>query len=298
MKQFRTETLRWPLLTVLFALLCALLRRRQLNTAFEGDLQLPIPMAPATIALVVVLILAAVVMFLLARRQQMTRSLRKNPELAVHAHENPVFLCAVVAAAFLTLIAAPLLFKEGGRMWATFQTAKALGGRAPAMNNGLLILITAVTSALSFIGLLVVGKAAYRSTAKGRLAILLPAVNGCLWLMEIYRGHAANPVLWDYAPLLIAIVCGILFYLEWSGLHAGPGAPRRTLWLASMTVIFSALTLAGGEWNLSSALLLAAQIILALAVLWLAPNNLRNPPELPVPEAAQDEEKLEEDTHE
>lgn len=296
MTQTKAERRPWLAFTVLAAVLCALVRRWQLASAFEGELELPIPMAPATVVLTALLILCAACFVLLARRQRVARSLKETPASALYAQNDTLFMGALVVAAFLALAAAPVLFRDGWQLWKTFQAAKGLGSNAPAVNNGLLILIAAITSVLSFIGLLSASKAFSKGSAKGRLGVLMPAINGCLWLMESYRNHAANPVRWDYAPLLIAIVFGILFYLDWAGLSAGSFAPRRTLWMAAMTVIFSAVALAG-DWDLGSALLLASQIIAALALMWSVPNNLRYPPELPVG-AAPAEEKLEEDTHE
>lgn len=296
MKNKRAESFRWLIVTVAAALLCAAARRWQLSTAFEGSLSLPIPRAPATMTLVVLLIVSAVVLFLLSRRQPVTHSLGETPELALHAENDTIFMVAVVTAAFLALAAAPVLFRDGSRMWTAFHAAKSYGGSIPGGNNGVLTLCAAVTSLLAFLGLLMGGKASYRSTVKGRLGILVPAVNGCLWLMEVYRGNAADPVQWNYAPLLLAIVSGILFYLDWAGLNAGVFAPRRTLWIAGMTVVLSAAALAG-NWDLSSALLLTSQLIAALAVLWCVPGNLRYPPE-PAVEEAPEEEKLEEEPHE
>ena len=300
MKAKRSDSILWLVITILAAVICTAVRRGQLYSAFEGDLRLPIPMALPTILLVVLYVLCGAGLFLLSRRQPVARSLRRTPALALYAGNDTLVLGALVCSAFLSLIAAFILFRDGLRLWTDYQsilaTARAQGITIPGGNNGVLTLATAVTSLLSFVGLLVVGKAAYRNLDKGRLAILLPAVNGCLWLMDIYRSQAANPVLWDYAPLLLAIVSGILMFLDWAGLYAGAFAPRRTLWMAAMTTIFSGPALAG-EWTLSSAVLLCAQIIAALTVLRCVPNNLRYPPE-PADEPVQAEEKLEEETHE
>lgn len=296
MDQMKHERRSWLTFTLLAAVLCALVRLWQLFSAFEGTLELPIPFAPATVVLVALLALCAAFFALLAQRQRVDHSLKENPASVLYVPNDHLFIVAMVAAAFLTLAAAPALLRSGTLLWSTYQSIKMHSGSVPGGNNGVLVLAAAVTSALSFIGLLCAGKAFSKGTAKGRLGVLMPAVNGCLWLMEFYRGNAANPVRWDYAPLLIAIVLGILFYLDWAGLSAGTFAPRRTLWLAAMTVIFSAVALMG-DWDLGSALLLASQTIAALALLWSVPNNLRYPPELPV-EGAPAEEKLEEDTHE
>lgn len=293
MKQLRTEHRLWLIATIIAAALCCLVRCWQLVFAFEGQLELPIPFAPASVVLTVLLVLCAAFFALLARRQQVDRALKENPAPVFYAPNDSLFVVAMVAAAFLSLAAVPALLRSGTLLWSTYQSIKSHSGSVPGGNNGVLVLAAAATSALSFIGLLCAGKAISKGTPKGRLGLLMPAVNGCLWLMEFYRGHAANPVRWSYAPLLIAIVFGILFYLDWAGLSAGTFSPRRTLWLAAMTVIFSAVALMG-DWDLGSALLLASQIIAALAMLWSIPNNLRYPPELLAPA----EEKLEEDTHE
>lgn len=300
MKKRYSDSLLWLCVSVVAAALCAAARQFQLHTAFEGKLQLPIPAAPAAIVLLALLVLSAAVLAVLAHRQPVSPVLKENPALSLWAKTNTLFLVGVFLAGFLCLIAAPVLFVSGRQMWEVYQTAleaaRLRGDMIPGGNNGLLTLITAVTSALSFIALLVVGRSAQKGVKKGRLAVLFPVINNCLWLMEFYRSHAANPVRWDYAPLLVAIVIGTLFYLDWAGLYAGAFAPRRTLWTAGMTVVLS-LTALMGDWSLGSALLLTAQLAAALAVLWCLPQNLRYPPELPAEEAPA-EEKLEEETHE
>lgn len=285
----------WLPVTAVLALLCAAARRWQLSTAFEGALQLPRRFAPASVILVILLIVSAAVLALLAQRQRTARALRRAPDLALSAAGDTLFLGALTASAFLTLAAVPMLASRGWQLWQTYQAARAHGISAPGGDNGLLMLLAALTSLLALAGLLIAAKAAYRNTS-GRLAILLPAINGCLWLMATYRANAPDPVQWNYAPLLLAIVCGMLFYLEWAGLCAGAPHPRRALWLAAMTVVLSAAALAG-KWDRGSALLLLSQLVSALAFLWRVPANLTHPPE-PAAEPAQAEEKLEEETHE
>ena len=94
--------------------------------------------------------------------------------------------------------------------------------------------------------------------------------------MELYRGHAADPVLWDYVPMLLAIVAGMLMYMDWGGLSCGQPRPRRTLWLAGMTAVLSAVALAG-EWQLGEVLMLCAQTVAAFVVLARLPVNLEHP---------------------
>lgn len=300
MKKRYSDSLLWLCITVAAAALSAVARQFQLRTAFEGELRLPVPASAATILVLALLVLSAAVLAVLAHRQPVSPVLKEQPALSLWAKTNSLFLVGVFLAGFLCLIAAPVLFVSGRRMWEVYQAAlevaRLRGDVIPGGNNGLLTLITAVTSALSFIALLVVGRSSQLDSKKGRLAVLFPVINNCLWLMEFYRSHAANPVRWDYGVLLVAIVAGILFYLDWAGLYAGVFAPRRTLWTAGMTVVLSLTALVGNQ-SLGSALLLTAQLAAALAVLWCAPYNLRYPPELPSEEAPA-EEKLEEETHE
>lgn len=294
MRQIKSGRSLWLTVSILAGALCAAVRRWQLSTAFENEPHLSRPFAPASIVLTALLILSAVVLLLLARRQPVARSLRQNPGGIADAGGDTLFMGAMTAAAFLSLAAAPLLFNRGRQLRQVFEASKHYGA-VTGGNNGILTLIAAVSAILAFAGLLMAGRAAYRNTS-GQMALLLPTVSNCLWLMALYRENAANPVRWDYSPLLLAVVCGILFYLDWTGLAADVPHPRRTLWLAGMTVVLSAAALAG-NWDGGSALLLGSQLVSALAFLWRVPENLIHPPE-PAAEPAQAEEKLEEDTHE
>lgn len=297
MKQTRKDSLIWLLTPLCIAILCVLARCWQLSTAFEGEFRLPISTAPAAIVLIALWVLAAAVFILLGLKTPVDPVMREHSELALSAKQDHLVLGGILCSACLSLIAAPALLLDGYRMWTHFHSMTVYGDKIPGGNNGVLVLITAAASALAFIALLVVAKLTFRGTAKGRLGILLPAISNCLWLMEIYRASAPDPIRWNYVPLLLAIVCGILFYLDWAALYAGICAPRRTLWMAGMTVVFSAAALAG-TWSFGSAMLLFSQLIAALTVLWCVPNNLRYPPEPTVEEAPVEEEKLEEETHE
>ena len=297
MKQTRKDSLIWLLTPLCIAILCVLARRWQLSTAFEGEFRLPISTAPAAIVLIALWVLASAVFIFLGLKTPVDPVMREHSELALSAKQDHLVLGGILCSACLSLIAAPALLLDGYRMWTHFHSMTVYGDKIPGGNNGVLVLITAAASALAFIALLVVAKLTFRGTAKGRLGILLPAISNCLWLMEIYRASAPDPIRWNYVPLLLAIVCGILFYLDWAALYAGICAPRRTLWMAGMTVVSSAAALAG-TWSFGSAMLLFSQLIAALTVLWCVPNNLRYPPEPPVEEAPVEEEKLEEETHE
>ena len=148
-------------------------------------------------------------------------------------------------------------------------------------NNGMLTIATAVGALLSFLGLFQMGRDGLNAgrRGKGGFSATLPGIAGCIWLMESFRAHAANPVQWDYAPLLLAIVCGMLLYMDFAGMSTGASRPRRLLWVAAMTLVISApaQVSALAEGTAADMLLLGAQAMTAIAVLWRLPPNLENP---------------------
>lgn len=287
----------WVICPVAIGVLAFFLRIWQRATAHEGDLKLMIPGAPASVVLTVVLILAAALFLLLAIRQEEARvphgeAHRKLRGSAMCAEGDTVCLALMVIAAFAALISVPVMVMDGWQLRQEHLQAIATGREHS--NNGTLMMFTGASSLLTFGGLLPAARDRYRGIreGKGEQMIMLAAVNGGLWLMESYRGGAADPVLWNYVPLLLAVICGMLFYMDCAGLAAGAPHPRRTLWLAASTVVISAVAIPGGR-DFGSILLLAAQIFAALAVLLRLPVNMEHPPV--AEETAPQEEEIQEE---
>lgn len=304
MKQKYKARWLWLAVTVAVAALSAALRRWQIGTAFEGDELLPIRHAPASMALACVLVAGAALLLIIAVRQTVVEPTalpgqERRWYLYLLDRRDMVYPCTLAAAAFIALIAAPGLFSQGRQAWLVFQAAAAAGEAKG--DNGMLTMITAVATVLSFIGLLQTAYGGYRlaKRAKGGFGAALPTVTGCVWMMTSYRGHAADPVLWDYVPLLLAVVAGMLFYMDYAGMSTDAARPRRLLWLAAMTVVLSAVALATGETQ-GTALLLISQMLSGLAVLWRLPVNLESPPAPRRHTAAEErtQKRLEETTHE
>lgn len=300
MKWIRSPRVFWLLAPVTLAAVCAALRQWQLMSAFEGDLGLHISRAPASVILTCMLVIAAALFLMLTMRQAETMPPRGARHMlwrksGMVAKGDAICLTLTVGAAFLSLAAAPVTFFRAMELREQYQIAIMMGQTGG--NNGVLMIIAAVTSLAGFVGLLLAGRDRFRGVVggKGESMILLAAVNGCLWLMESYRGHAADPVLWDYVPLLLAVICGMLFYMDCAGLNSGAFHPRRTLWLAGMTVVLSVLAMIGsGEVN--SILLLLSQSLAALAVLWRLPKNMECPPEMKASRGSE-QNRLEEDNY-
>ncbi len=304
----------WLLFALTAAFAAAALRRWQLASAFEGPSGLPISGAPASVTLACVLVMAAAWFLILAVHQPLSH----RPKAPGQAHRwdlifldagDPVYPILVVLAAFLALGAAPFLLRTGLAQWQEYQKvrellAQGIDAQLPT-NNGMLAMATAAGALLSFLGLLQMGRDGLHPgrRGKGGFSAALPGTAGCVWLMESFRGHAANPVQWDYAPLLLAIVCGMLFYMDFAGMSTSAARPRRLLWMAAMTLTLSApaIVSALAEHTLADLLLLFAQALAAAAVLWRLPPNLERPPRLngtPIPPVSGEVSRQEETTYE
>ena len=307
MKHSISGRARWLVCTAAAALAAAALRRWQLRSAFEEYTGLAIPGAQASVILVCVLVIAGAWFVILSLAGE---------SLSVRIRWNQVFLSAgdrvypmlEIAAAFFAITAVPMLFIVGVGQFQIYQDALKAHIQPPT-DNGLLTLATAGGAFLAALGLLQTGRDGLRPGRRGRggFSAALPGVAGCVWLMESFRTHAANPVRWDYAPQLLAIVLGMAFYMDFAGMSAGAARPRRLLWMAAMTAVFSAIALvttsaelaarSGAELSLCSAqlgdlLLLLSQPLAAAGVLWRLPPSLDrlslNGPAEPGPEPNQE----------
>lgn len=268
------ERLKWPGLALVLGGLGAILRSWQMNSAFEETQGLHIPGSAASPVLVAFFVLAAAVFLLMAHKMPARPQVKgriSRWDLVFAAEGNILYLTAMVLAGLLTLAAAFFLFREAAQVIAV---RKATGEG----DNGLLQIILALCTIPTCAAMAASARGAYRMKGRGKEngALLLPVLLTCLWLLEAYRANAADPVVWHYAPLLLAIVFGLLFYLDCAGLAFEMGHARRMLWLAAMTVVASAVALASVPGS-AMLLLLGGQLLAALAALWIAPANLRRP---------------------
>ena len=282
----------WLLCAAAAALAVSVLRSWQLRSAFEEGTGLAIPWAQASVVLVCVLVMTGALFAILSLAGR---------SLSAKDHWNQVLLNAggrvypvlEIAAAFFAVAAVPVLFIVGVGQFQIYQDALKNHLQAPS-DNGLLTLATAGGAFLAALGLFQTGRDSLHPGQRGRggFAIVLPGVAGCIWLMESFRSHAANPVRWDYAPQLLAIVWGMAFYMDFAGMSTGAARPRRLLWMAGMTVAFSAVAMTGTVSEMAARsgtrlplfsaqmgdlLLLLSQTLAAARILWQLPPKLYKP---------------------
>ena len=308
----------WLICTAAAALTAAALRRWQLHSAFEGIAGLAIPGAQASVVLTCVLVMIGAGFAILALvGRPLPRRVRWD-QVFLSAGDR-AFPALEIAAAFFAIAAVPVLFIVGVDQFQFYQEMLAAHRQNSAVqipaDNGLLTLATAGGAAMAALGLLQTGRDSLNPGRRGRggFSAVLPGVAGCIWLMESFRSHAANPVRWDYAPQLLAIVLGMAFYMDFAGMSAGTARPRRLLWLAGMTEAFSAVALVGAVSELAAragagqtlcctqlgdVALLFVQMLAAAGVLWRLPPSLEGPvpdsPSEPDPEPELDPDPIQE----
>lgn len=171
-----------------------LLRRWQLDTAFEAASGLLTPHQPATVALIAVVALAA--------------SLAVGLAAVLFREEAPKGYLANLAApnlgvGLVTLLAGGLLFAAG--VLGIRDYALHMDDRIVRLVLGLSLVVTGI--AVGLIGLL----GQQRREAKGRFAgaLLAPGYCACVWLIAAFQGHTANPNIMEYVFLLLGILCAI-----------------------------------------------------------------------------------------
>ena len=313
MKHSISKRILWLACTAAAALAAAALRRWQLRSAFEEYTGLAIPRAQASVILTCMLVMAGAWFAILCLTGRPLPQRARWDQVFLTAGD-PVYPVLEIAAAFFAIAAVPVLFIVGVDQFQLYQKMLKLRLQPPT-NNGMLTLATASGAFLASLGLLQTGRDGLRPGRRGRggFSATLPGVAGCVWLMESFRTHAANPVQWDYAPQLLAIVLGMAFYMDFAGMSAGVARPRRLLWTAGMAVMFSAIALvttvselsarSAAELSLCSAqlgdmLLLISQMLAAVGVLWRLPPSLDSPSEPPGPAGPRSNsyQELQEDT--
>lgn len=226
-----------PALTLLAGGVGFGLRKWQLASGFEPGAGLPIPNAPAALALMGWSALVAAAMILLCLRYQDPTDLA-----ALDARDNVLFLTAAVLSAFLLLASAaadamayPDLKQAAG------ESASALPAALPALRLAL--------CAGGFLCALLWARQLFREVEKARqsLPLLELCLLGCVWLISDYQVRAAEPVTTNFVYEVLAIVCTLMGLYYLAGYSFQAGKPRRTMVLCLLGVYFSLVTLADGH---------------------------------------------------
>ena len=203
------------------------LRRWELATAFEAGTGLPIPGAPAALALAGFSVLTAAALALLCRGNYPAFS-GYGP--AFRARGNTLYAMAGILAAFLLL--------GGG---ALMLTGPVLGGELVYTR-----LITGALAVAAGLCAAVTVRDNYRGAQvpKYSFRLLMPAYAFCVWLIAAYQVRAGDPVQLDYVYELFAIIAGLLGLYFIAGFSFDKGRCVPAVFFSLLGVYFSLTTLA------------------------------------------------------
>lgn len=256
-----------PALALVLGGLGAALRMWQRSAGYDGT-GLPIPGAPAATVLAVFLALCAAGFLLLA--------LGQPKELADQSAAAP----RGGAAAGLLALSGCLLAAGGLLRLKVFADeymvlSQALYVSQAAQNDALrtllqtrlLPLVLTVASIPAAACLFYQAKQAKSGPEQAQepntFATLMLPFFCWLWLIETYRQHTSNPIVWDYVLLLFAVVSILVGTYFRAGFVFGAGKPRRSVLFSLLSLFFSAAALPDAG-DAATALTLAALALHAL----------------------------------
>lgn len=231
-----------PALALVLGGLGAALRMWQRSAGYDG-VGLPIPGSPAAVVLSVFLALCAAAALLFALPQP--RSLTDQSAAAPRGRAHGALLAFSGGMVAVGGILSLMEFADGylALSQALYASAEAQSQAARAfLLTHLLPLALAVAAIPAAAALFFQARQALANGegAVSPFAALIPPFFSWLWLIETYRQHTSNPIIWDYALLLFAVVALLLSGYYRAGFAFGAGRPRRTVFTSLLALFFSA----------------------------------------------------------
>lgn len=272
-----------PITAVLGGAAAFVLRLVQKRTGFEAGTGLPIPGAPAGIALAVLLAALAVLLLLLVRR--LPAETEVGPAFpADFAADDTRLLALPVSGVFLTALSGLADLYEGvtrGNLLAqlsaaadpAYEASAVLQANPSAFSPQLQLLMGALSifsAAGLFLSLLACRpkETGAPKPFNGNL-LLLPPVSLVVRLVLTYRMDSVDPALEAYYVELLALVFLTLGFYRLSSFAFRSGRTRRFALYAGAAVVLSLAALADGAPYLSSILLYAGGALTLLGFLLL-----------------------------
>lgn len=242
----------YPVLAAGLGLLAAGLRMWQRTAGYDSG-GLPVRFALPSVILTVFLLLCAGAFLFLALKQPKTLE-DQSAALPQGGTAAVMFAAAgvlVLAGGMWNLMAFARSYHASfGVMYASpadqWQATRAF------LASNLLPGVVAVASVPTAVALL--ARAKQLKAGEGTpspFAAMMPPVFGWLWLIRIFRKHASNPIVWDYALLLLAVVALLISTYERAGFAFGVGKPRRTMFTTPLALVLAVAALpdSGGIAN-------------------------------------------------
>lgn len=218
--------MRKHILSPLFALLLGVCGAFSYWKLMLGSVDgLPAPGEPASIVLIVLCVVAAALFlfFALKSKGMQGGSLYTMP--------------CTIRAALLLGCAATLLLSAVLHL-KTVVEAYTMGG---SLLSYVLELVLVVLSVPTVISAAFLAKDAKEGTGRSHdsMTVLFPVLYGWFWLIDVYRRHSSNPVLWQYLFLLLAAIALLVAAHGRASFSFGDSKPRLTVF-ACMSALFLA----------------------------------------------------------
>lgn len=228
------------------------LRWLQLKNCFEKDTGLFIGGSALTVVFVLMLLIAAAGLWVISRFV----SAGAPPENALHARSP---LCAVFSAVLsaVMFIGAVLLLFSCADMRAAmlFRLLAVLG-------------LAAAASMFVAVSRMANGKPDSVSCFCFTVIVLFY----CLWLIAAYKAHDSDPIIWGYAPEILAIAAGTLAWYFLAGFAFGKARPACAVFFSGLSFVL-ALTSMPDERAAALSLLLIAPALETLMLSWMLLNS-------------------------
>ena len=230
------------------------LRWLQLINCFEKDTGMFISGSALTPVFIILLLVSAAGMLVMSLRCKSA----EEPEAALRARSP---LCTVFSAflAFVMFAGGVMLFVQSGGMRAEllFRLLAVLG-------------LAAAVSMFVAVNRMSKGRADSVSCFCFTVIVLFY----CLWLVASYKSHDSDPVVWRYAPEILAIAAGTLAWYFLAGFAFGKPKPAPAVFFSGLSFVFS-LTAMPDDRALSLSILLMAPGLETLMLSWMLIRNLQ-----------------------
>jgi hypothetical protein len=232
-------------------------------SAFEDGTGLPIPNSPWSWAVAVFMGLNALILLL------WVRSLKNYPQPRKYADAfesgSPVHTAAAVAIGGLMALGAALNIFPFIAAW------------PPLL--GFIAGVSAVFCAVSMITFLsgAAGSKRKRNGKGAGLKIVFILLFLCAWLLDTYKAFAADPVLWHFAPRILAISASALAFYYIAGIIFGHPKPLRALYFSLLSTLLCLLTLPD-SLPFGQQIMTLALSLMTLLLSFLLINNMRARP--------------------
>ena len=213
------------------------LRKWQWLSAYDRKTELFMDGAIATYALLGLLAVLAV-SFLLAVGRTNREKITLPP-----ACPDPIYMCLMVAGAFLFMVAGVFGLLEGMELMEEYRAGVAMMASYPGA-----LLLCGGLCLVSGVCTLVVGKAAYRpgTTPGAGLCAAIPPFAMLAWLFATHQEHATDPVLMRYGIYLAAAALLMLAHYDVAAFYQNHRHSRRFLFCALMGTVLALTAMADG----------------------------------------------------